>query len=52
MIGRNLVVGQVINCKDQIAQQYLMECIIQVPPPRPHPAPAGRDGKIVGCMGG
>jgi hypothetical protein len=24
------ILEQVINCKDQIAQQYLMECIIQV----------------------
>eukprot|EP00284_Hemiselmis_tepida_P012106 CAMPEP_0174915116 /NCGR_PEP_ID=MMETSP1355-20121228/211_1 /TAXON_ID=464990 /ORGANISM="Hemiselmis tepida, Strain CCMP443" /LENGTH=784 /DNA_ID=CAMNT_0016159931 /DNA_START=89 /DNA_END=2443 /DNA_ORIENTATION=- len=30
------ILEQVINCKDQIAQQYLMECIIQVFPDEYH----------------
>jgi len=30
------ILEQVINCKDQIAQQYLMECIIQVFPDEFH----------------
>jgi len=25
------VLEQVVNCRDPIAQEYLMECIIQVP---------------------
>eukprot|EP01104_Vermistella_antarctica_P015584 TRINITY_DN5152_c0_g1_i1.p1 TRINITY_DN5152_c0_g1~~TRINITY_DN5152_c0_g1_i1.p1 ORF type:complete len:839 (+),score=305.09 TRINITY_DN5152_c0_g1_i1:123-2519(+) len=30
------VLGQIVNCKDQIAQQYLMECLIQVFPDEFH----------------
>jgi vacuolar protein sorting-associated protein 35 len=43
------ILEQVVSCKDQIAQQYLMECIIQVPPPRPYapvPAPAATRARL------
>eukprot|EP00966_Prymnesium_polylepis_P051813 1199843-Prymnesium_polylepis.1 len=37
-LARGQVLEQVVNCKDPIAQQYLMECVLQVFPVEYHVA--------------
>ena len=40
------VLEQVVNCKDAIAQQYLMECLTQVFPCLLYTSPSPRDGLL------